>query len=213
LGSKVLAPVFLALAYALGGILLFIARIFRAVGLKNLSQDVQVGVKSFKEIAKTGDESALAPGGNVLVIILIVLGSAILALLIFLIVRRIAGNRSTGDSAGKALAGSSAKVNPQGRASSEHGPREQVRNVYKKFLKHLTSLGVRIEHSDTSLIVSNKAAERFDDVPLRELRQVYIEARYNPSAHVTKADARRAKDIAERLRDRVEKARGGAPGK
>lgn len=73
-------------------------------------------------------------------------------------------------------------------------PVQRVRSQYRKFLKLYEKNGGTVKAGDTSLDVERDAVRvRFDPAVARELREVYIRARYAGSAD--RDDAARAKEL------------------
>ncbi|MCD8160220.1 MAG: DUF4129 domain-containing protein [Clostridiales bacterium] len=84
-------------------------------------------------------------------------------------------------------------LSPFGRS-----PVRRVRLHYQTFLKLCRDRGLELERSDTSQDVTTKSVHRFDPAAVRELRQLYIAARYNDQA--TGEDAARAKELCQALK-------------
>lgn len=77
-------------------------------------------------------------------------------------------------------------------------PVQQVRVQYQKFLRLYRSRGLELRKDTTSQDVARNSRYTFDPAAVRELRQLYIAARYNDQA--TKADAARAKELYQALK-------------
>jgi hypothetical protein len=72
-------------------------------------------------------------------------------------------------------------------------PVHRIRTLYKKFLKLCQNQGIEFSKSDTSFDVNYKCSTTFDKKATGELRDIYIEARYNDTA--TKDDVARVKEL------------------
>ena len=128
----------------------------------------------------------------------------VVALVVFLIFRRLLGNAPpiNQDSAFIEERESLRKTGRDSKRSvfRPREPRLLVRWYYHKYLAEGKSRGAKPTSSDTSLQIRRKYDPYF---PEREdsqaLRDLYIKARYRHSAEITKADAQSAADVWQRL--------------
>ena len=75
----------------------------------------------------------------------------------------------------------------------------QIREIYRKFLKHCRKAGIGVTPTTTSLDIETLANKKFGMPQSRELRELYIKARYDDGAVVSKGEVSRAKEILREL--------------
>lgn len=93
---------------------------------------------------------------------------------------------------------------PKDMPTSPRSPVNQVRRQYRKYLKLCLSKGFTPHESDTSKEISEHTRSFFSNPePAEDLREIYLEARYNGSA--TKEDAAKAKKLVNELKEQIPK--------
>ena len=133
----------------------------------------------------------------------IVLALAV-AFILFLIMRRLLGNKSHSKRI-KPYKEEQERLQKQ-VAGKKYGifrrkdQRQFVRYIYKKYLKEGASRGLSLVPSDTSLSVLRKYSEIFALSESADLRDIYIKARYRFSEETLKADSDAAAEIWRRLK-------------
>ncbi len=132
-------------------------------------------------------------------IAVIAIAALVVAFLLFLIFRYIAGQRAArqkGEAAGVSDRG---PLRPrQRRAEDEQSEVRGVRKQYKRYLHFLRKEGMYIDPSDTSADIVRTSPEPYQSQEAIELRGLYLEARYNNRADERAAD--RAKELVRIIR-------------
>lgn len=198
--------VYLGIAYAvmfllnyLIRILAWIYRAIRSLFSGNISpppeQEVpQINTESIADMFP-GTENNSPP--QWLRMIFIILGVLILLLIIALVFMKLAGRRAE---AMKAVGVTSQYSPAIGREEKRRftGQVQGVRKQYRKYLGMVEKEGVSVGPEDTSEDVCTKAHSGLGGAAARELRQLYIDARYNGTA--SRAAAERAKELVRELK-------------
>ncbi|MCL1834949.1 MAG: hypothetical protein FWG48_02205 [Oscillospiraceae bacterium] len=134
---------------------------------------------------------------------LVIVGLA-LALVVFLILRKMLGRKRAADE-DEPYTEEVESIKRQDRAKRgglfrPKEPRQAVRWYYRKYLKEGMSRGARLSVTDTSLRVLRRYGGLFAEPDSKALREVYIAARYRRKAPVTEADAEAASELWRRLK-------------
>ena len=130
----------------------------------------------------------------------IVIGALIAAAVIVFVFRRLAGRRAERKEASTGAAVYN-PAKPAARNVRSSSPVQGVRKQYRKYLNLLESEGIVIEGDDTSEDVREKAPFKFRGEAADELRELYIDARYNGTAD--KAAADRAKELLREIKSTI----------
>lgn len=129
-------------------------------------------------------------------IIGIAVAAALVALILALIFRKLAGRRAQVQLSGAQTVYS--QVPDQEEKKRFSGQVQGVRKQYRKYLNMVEKEGVEIGPENTSADIIGQAPGVFHGAEAKELRELYIEARYNGTAD--KAAAERAKEIIKELK-------------
>jgi len=119
---------------------------------------------------------------------------AIVAFILAMIFRKLAGGRAQALGA-QAAAYSKGAEEEKKRFS---GQVQGVRKQYRKYLSMIEKEGLEIEPDDTSEDICAKAPDIYGGEAARELRALYIDARYNRTA--SKAAAERARELVREMK-------------
>lgn len=86
-------------------------------------------------------------------------------------------------------------LNPKAKQArrERHSNRYKMRGIYRDFLRSQRRRGAKLRGNQTSLDVLREAPKGTDRTAAETLRALYLPARYNPHAQVTKEDLDRAK--------------------
>lgn len=198
----VIAPLILALGYCLAGIAQGLGWILSKLGIRGtfLTQQTQESTGELKAgILGEGYEGS--GSGGLVGRILLALGILAVAVGLFFLFRWMArrppqkgptpvsGTRTVGPRR-------EARASSPGESSGVH----RVRRQYRKYLRLCQEKGAAPADSDTSLDVECHAAGLFDQEAQRELRQLYLKARY--AGEATSQDVARAKELVKELKGR-----------
>ncbi len=129
--------------------------------------------------------------------LLIALLCALIAFLLFLLFRRLLGQRARPAERGAAtekrtvLPGMAASQRAPGRIRPRD-PRLAVRWYYARFLEECARRGMRIERGMTVAELCAASVPLFPGADVQALAEVYLPARYQLSASISKEDVRRA---------------------
>lgn len=80
----------------------------------------------------------------------------------------------------------------------DKGPIRRIRETYRKYLKLYRERDIRLELSDTSRSVEQKGSDAFDRAAMKELREIYIRARYGKQGE--SRDAEKARSLLKQIR-------------
>ena len=78
-------------------------------------------------------------------------------------------------------------------------PRDRVRQSYRRFLRLLQKKGAALTPSQTTAEIHSAARQYTDEAAARQLRRLYLAARYDPGAQVTAKEAKDAKELLKEL--------------
>lgn len=189
----IIAPIVVGLAYALGGIGWLLGKLFNPSGKLASIENVQLSIQSVKDVFSSEGPVEPAPTPKFLKYILLALAIAAVIAILILIARRLAPSKVTKRSE---MTTKEAKFTPAVplRKQRVDGAAQQLRQVYRKFMKELKGKGVNISTSDTSEALLIKAGAKGGTDNCRVLRELYLPARYDPQAHIEKNDIKAAKD-------------------
>jgi len=200
-----IGPIFIAVAYIVGGIGWLLSKFFALFGAMKLSQSMHMDMSAIEEVAGmaanvTGEA---VPGGKVF--IWVIAGAGILAAVIAVIflIRKLFLSMGKADESkpDNEILWRFAK---QEKKPEPTGPAAQVRKYWKRFLKSLRSTGFKSKPCTNSMDAVRAASEKCES-DAKALREVYITSRYDPAARVTKDDAEKAKTLLGRCRKALEK--------
>ena len=175
--------------------------------LKTGSHDVEIDAGgSAQEIFGDGVETLLNEPPAWLEIAATVLLVIAVALVIFLIMRKLLGNKREG-SIKKPYTEQQESVRKHGQTKNgglfrPNEPRRAVRWYYRKYLREGISRGAEPVASDTSLSIRRKYSSFFPGDEAGELRELYIAARYRQNKEIRKEDADAAAEIWRRLNEK-----------
>lgn len=116
-------------------------------------------------------------------IIIWVIIAVIIAAILYFIFRYIAGERARVTADGGQESFRKPSLRPRGRQGEDDSSQVKgVRKQYRKYLHFLKSKGMFIDPSNTSLEIENGAPDPYRMDEADELRELYLEARYNNKA-------------------------------
>ncbi|MGM9521145.1 MAG: hypothetical protein ACI3VB_01530 [Oscillospiraceae bacterium] len=196
----VISPIIMVLLYAVLGIVKGIGWLFSFIKIKKADgedNDIQLNMEGAKEIFGLDAQDT---SSEMFDRVMIALG-IILAIVIVFFVFRYLARRTSGTEQGKVQEDSRSYAQPEENRAVRKpvgGAVQRVRSYYRKFLKLCDTIGYPLEKSDTSLDVNNKAGRYLGKEEAEELRQIYINARYNDTAD--KACADKAKELVSKLK-------------
>ena len=209
--NNIIVNIFLGILYVFGFLLVAIYWLFqRILSLFGSERyDVQLDMGGVAEEI-FGEETvvALRSPGWLKYIFFALLGIAA-AFLLFLILRRLLGAKS-GDR--RDLPYFEERAGPQKHERKRKAgffrprePRQAVRWYYRKYLKTGLSRGVKITPVDTSLTILKKSGNLFPGTELKQIRGLYISARYRYNERINESDAEAAADLLKKLRHTPDK--------
>lgn len=204
----VVSPILMAIGWLLMEILKGIAWLLALFNLKLPVSDMeqQISAESAAELLKPAEEVVMPPWIQYLAAAIGIAAAAIILVCVF---RALAGRRSTRSAEHK---GSETRVSlAREKGCSDDAPAgsptARVRAQYKKFLHLAAAHSLGPETGDTSLDISKKCRGAFDDGAVRELRDLYIAARYDAAADWE--DAQQAKKLYGKIKRSAEDAKSG----
>lgn len=72
------------------------------------------------------------------------------------------------------------------RKDSRKSNRSKVRQLYREFLRHQRSRGVKLRKDQTSLDILERISQDTDPEAARQLREIYLQARYDTAGEVSR---------------------------
>jgi hypothetical protein len=190
--NGVFGPILTAIVYLFTYIARLLAYIFSAIRFREkitLSEALDMQLDTTEDSIVGSETSSLTR------IIAAVIAGVVALVVIFIVFRALA-RRLKPSQSGSASADSRENVSPirqRSFAPAAGSPEAKVRAPYKKFLRLFSQRVSAPEASDTSMDIDRKGAPYFDKDASRELRRVYISARYGETA--TAQDAKYAKEL------------------
>ena len=199
--DKLIAPLLLALAYALSYVFLLFSGLFSIKGSEGYVLKLNSDNLDLKTIfgPEFTDETVQSRLPAQLLTALGIIAFLVAAFFVFRHLARGAGKRSARGAMGENVRRFAAYAPAVPFLVPARGAAETVRRCYRKFLLAMKSRGFTLSPSDTSESVLAASKGTFDPALAGELREIYIRARYSP-ASVTKADAKRAKELSAKLK-------------
>ncbi len=135
--------------------------------------------------------------------VMIIVGVIIAGAILFFLIRMFSNNKAVEKTKLNKINREHIKNDEKNKSDDRLvGNRGEVRKYYKKFLELCKKRNIRLEPFDTSLDVEDKSISEFEENALRQMRKVYISARYDDE-DVTSADAKSAKEIYNELNKRL----------
>lgn len=204
--NNIIARILIGVAVAIGAIMYgFILAVTRLVALLSVGGRGSEAYDSLNETAQELFEDVTMRETPVwLETAAMLLLALAVAFVIFLILRRLLGNKAEKT---KVRYYSEEQERLQKHERRKMGgvirpadPRQVVRWYYRKYLKEGVSRGLESAPSDTSLSISKKCSPFFPEDDTAGLRDLYIKARYRYSAEIPKTDANTASEIWRRLK-------------
>ncbi len=152
------------------------------------------------EVLDPGAAAEAGEGARLLRVLLIVAGAAALAFLTYKLLKMLLARGTALAESGESKIERAPLPEAEGPPprSRARAPVERVRLEYRRFLRLCGQRGIRLRPGDTSLRVEQKSAGLSDRDAARELRAIYIAARYDGSG--TDESAKRAQDAVRRIR-------------
>lgn len=204
--SRIVSPVLMAIGYLLIKIISGIVWLFSFFKFKIPVSETeqQISGESAMELLELDGET-MPP--QWIQYIAIAIGIVVAAVILIRVFRALAGRGSSQGSERKSGETRISLAREKGRSDDAPAgsPAARVRAQYKKFLRLAAARSLGPEMSDTSLDVSKKCQGAFDDEAVRELRDIYIEARYDAAANWE--NAQQAKKLYAKIRKSAERAR------
>ena len=204
--SRVVSPILMALGYILLEIIKGIVWLFSLFKFKIPVSETeqQISGESAMELLELDGEAAPPQW---LQYIAIAIGIVVAAAILIRVFRALAGRGSSQGSERKSGEARISLAREKGRSDDAPAgsPTARVRAQYKKFLRLAATRSLGPEMSDTSLDVSKKCRGAFDDEAVRELRDIYIEARYGAAANWE--NAQQAKKLYGKIKKSAERAK------
>ena len=176
-------------------------------GLKRLGALLGIGKPDIKPqpttapIGEPGTELLIEPGTRsvlelgvvraILILLAAIIVCAVLWKLARTLRRRTKRQGEKADSRGYSLPAEEEEI-------KDKGPIRRIRETYRKYLKLYRDWGIRLEASDTSRSVEQKGSETFDQEAMKELREIYIRARYARQGE--SRDAEKARSLLKQIR-------------
>lgn len=83
---------------------------------------------------------------------------------------------------------------PEEKKKKEKGRsnRQKVRAIYREYLRKMKKAGVKLRRNDTSEDILMRMPKGMDETAAKELRSIYLSARYNESAKITPEQVKKA---------------------
>jgi hypothetical protein len=91
---------------------------------------------------------------------------------------------------------------PREHRKKHRARNNQVREIYRKFLRRCRKGGINVTPSMTSLDIEHLASKRFSCPQSQELREMYIQARYN-NVEFDKQDLTKARDLYKKISAKI----------
>ncbi len=199
----IVTPVFMLVIYMIIGVLQGLGWLFSFIKFgKPETNEVEINTSGFGDVIEAlgGEEMNQSDVfRTVLTGLAIVLGIVVVILLFRFLFRR---HGSVETSVRTRDVRQSVKAQVRAEAREDRGtPVAGVRNQYRKFLRLCRGEGIEIRPDNTSADVEYYASKVLPGEGTGELREIYIEARYNGSA--TKEGALRAQQLVSSLKKSV----------
>ena len=210
--NYILRPFFTLIMYVIGGIMWVFRKIFGGIDLNLDEIDLSELEQQMNETMSPGDmavmeyyaEETAKQDYRVLTYVIIGVGSVILIILIFFLMRMLmrAGRRAETNHFGDFREA----IDDEGHNNDKltRSPRDRVRSCYRKFLKLCLHAGLDPDVNVNSREINYAMRNTFDRPAMDGLRSVYIRARYS-SADITDDDVKTAKQMLDMTR-KAEKA-------
>lgn len=208
---SVIAPLLFVAAIALAGLfyVFYLLSAWIVARARGSQEPLKIDLQNAAEMLGLEDQyAAYTVNLEWLKILLIVLGAAALALFVFLLFRRLIGER-----AGKAAqpVWTEHRRNVPGRSPAAvkpglirpRDPRLAVRYYYARFLVECRKRGLSIPSGMTATELSAHCCAVFRGVDPAEIAQVYLPVRYSDKRPVTQADVQRASELWRALKKSV----------
>ncbi len=200
LHEYLISPLLIGLIYISAGLAEVLVRFILLLSSRNTpsSQETQTDFASFTDLTQYGVSTGDA---HVFRIVIEIVAAAALLFVAYLIFRRLgkSGARHNPVTPAEIRIFTLAKKATPPASFPMSGPRGTVRRCYRRFLIRARDAGVPIAPGDTSAAILQLAAGRFDPKALRDLRSLYIAARYSP-APVSRESASGARRALSRLK-------------
>jgi hypothetical protein len=203
--SYVISPILMGLIYVVLGLMQGIAWLasFVKLGFKKPDDEnaLELNITSAEDLF---DFEEQADTGNTVEKVFIAIGILILAFIAFKFFKYIMGKKSeTNEKPAETV-----RYRADPRKNSDTKPERgsavaRVRAQYRRFLKLCKDNGIVPEKSDTTRDINSLCQLTFDNELTSELREIYINARYDGAA--TKEDAANAKKICDEIKKKIPK--------
>ncbi len=194
--NRVIAPILMAIVYVIIFIINGIVQLISLfhINISTSSEGLEIDMSGFSARDVLGIEEDVVTDGQILERILIAIAIIAAAVILILLFRALSRRtRSQSPEPERKETRTSIQRNSPSASENATGSVARVRTQYKKFLKLAFQQSVQPDKSDTSAEINRKYRHIFDSHATEELRDLYIEARYNGKA--TNEDAQRAKKL------------------
>lgn len=186
-------PLFKALGHLLDIIIWLISLVI------NLFDKNSGGVQSFENVSPKILAPSTSNANNDVKSIMLALAVIVVLIFTIMLLRRLWSNRSIGAKSDRVFEtrtriSEQPKRNKRPSVLRPRTPRDAVRWYYRLFLLKAKSCKVVLPSYYTTEMILHALDSDFDPLLLKELRDIYIVARYSPLI-ITKEDAKRAKSI------------------
>ncbi len=84
---------------------------------------------------------------------------------------------------------------------------EKIRQIYKDYLLYISLYGVQIDRNTTSEEITRSASDFVSPDKAKELRELYIRARYHDDQELSKEDVKLAKALLTEMREELEQGK------
>ncbi len=205
--QSVVAPVIIGVAYLFTALVWLIWRAVSLIGGKRSGTDKSETQMEIGDFNFDAFHFAQAGDGRIFWKILSALAIIVFALLAVMLFKRLLAGYGAARRKNASLPEIREKIPAYGARPAGRTPlvplnsRDIVRWYYRKFLQRAVAGGLNISPGDTSDSIARAAGSLFDPPLLRELRELYIVARYSPAV-ITRDDALRARSIYGRLKSK-----------
>ena len=131
---------------------------------------------------------------------ILVVAVAVSMVIVLILMLRLLQNRGSTQSYGQVQRGSARTVSTA--MPVRRSPRGRIRQYYRDFLVTEQRKGLKRSTNQTSLDVLEHISPSTDPTCARQLREIYLKARYSDGAQITEEDAKLAKSALKKSRER-----------
>lgn len=200
--DNLISPVLMALLYVFIQLIKGISWLFSWIHIEKVEETEVTNLESGD--AASTDWMEFEEGGGVDIRILYAFLIILAGVLLFLLLRKLAGSL-------RKKASVIQKVNERRLAVTQHEPEDppahgavrKIRELYRKFLRLCRKNSVELKRSDTSSDIEKKSRSLFPEEESEAFREIYIRARYRGEAD--QKDAEEAADLLSGMKKRMKK--------